>query len=303
MAAISPGHPQTKVFLYLKDTSKRRAVQFFLGGQDWAILQIQRRGYNIVSEFEHRTTNRTKLMENKPITLLAIVAHPDDIEFLAAGSVARWVKEGARVSYCIITDGAAGSNDPDASLSDLIQERRREQTAAAACAGVDDLHFLGYQDGVLQPTLELRRDLTRIIRQIKPNRVICQDPSTLLVGDHYINHPDHNAAGEAALYAVFPSAETRPIFPELLDEGLEPHHVSELYLTLTMKPTCVVDISAEIETKIEALKCHSSQIKEEHLQLAREWDAQAAKDEDFEYGEPFRVMRLDQMAGEEESDE
>lgn len=193
-------------------------------------------------------------------SILVIAAHPDDIEFGVGGSVARWVREGARVSYVIVTDGGAGSNDPAHARSWLVAEREREQRAAAACLGVQDVRFLGYPDGRLQPTLALRKALTRVIRELKPYRVVCQDPTTVYFEDSYINHPDHRAAGEAATYAVFPSSETRPIFPELLAEGLEPHKVSELYLTLTTQPTHYVAVGDVLADKLAALRCHVTQI-------------------------------------------
>jgi LmbE family N-acetylglucosaminyl deacetylase len=227
-----------------------------------------------------------------PEKVLVIVAHPDDIEFGAAGSVARWVKAGAQAAYCIVTDGAAGSNEPGADLAALARQRQEEQRAAAALVGVTDICFLGYPDGILTPTLELRRDLTRVIRQVRPDRVVCQDPTTVLYNEGYINHPDHRASGEAALYAVFPSAGTRPIFPELLDEGLEPHDVAELYLTLTQHPTHVLDISATFDLKAEALLRHQSQVSEEAAQWIGEWNAESGKEYGFAYAEVFRVMRF-----------
>jgi LmbE family N-acetylglucosaminyl deacetylase len=197
-----------------------------------------------------------------PITILAIAAHHDDLEFGIAGSVARWVKEGAKVIYVIVTDGGAGSNTPGVIRSELSELRKQEQQAASAVVGVSDTRFLGYPDGVLQPTLDLRRDLTRIIRETKPDRVITNDPTMIYFGDGYINHPDHRAAGEAALYAVFPSSETRPIFPELLEEGFEPHHVRELWLNFSTSPTHFVDITDTMEQKLDSLRCHVSQIGE-----------------------------------------
>lgn len=235
-------------------------------------------------------------MENKrpnPLTVLVIVAHADDIEFGCAGSIARWIQEGAEVTYCIVTDNGSGSNDPTVSRTDLIKTRREEQLAAAQQLGVKEVRFLDYPDGILQPTLELRRDLTRVIREIKPYRVIAQDPSTYFVEDYYINHPDHRAAGEAAVYAVFPSAETRPIFPELLTEGLEPHHVTELYLTLTLKPNCTEDITATMDLKIAALKHHKSQISGEDFEWVKEWAREAGKEAGVEYAERYRVMRFE----------
>ncbi len=229
----------------------------------------------------------------KPLRILVIVAHPDDIEFGVAGSVARWVDEGAQVTYGIVTDGAAGSNEPGVDLKALAIQRQSEQCAAAEAVGVHDVRFLGYPDGVLQPTMELRRDLTRLIRQVKPDRVVCQDPATVFAGDDYVNHPDHRAAGEAAIYAVFPSAETRPVFPELLEEGYEPHHVAELYLTLTMQPNTRVDITATIDRKIAALLCHKSQVGTEVEEWVRGWNAEAGKEIDVPFAEAFRVMHFE----------
>jgi LmbE family N-acetylglucosaminyl deacetylase len=233
-----------------------------------------------------------KMATRTPQRVLVIVAHPDDIEFGTAGSVARWTDAGAQVTYAIITDGAAGSNEPDADLAALARTRHSEQCEAAETVGVTDVRFLGYADGALQPTLDLRRDLTRLIREVKPDRVVIQDPTTVLVEDRYINHPDHRAAGEAALYAVFPSAETRPIFPELLAEGFEPHHVTDLYLMLTLHPDTFVDITASMDRKIKALLAHKTQVGPDIEKMLREWDAEDGKKVGCDYAESFRVMKL-----------
>jgi LmbE family N-acetylglucosaminyl deacetylase len=225
--------------------------------------------------------------------ILVIVAHPDDIEFGIAGSIARWTLEGNDVSYCMVTDGSAGSNDPNTDITKLAQTRREEQMAAAAIVGVEDVHFLGYKDGVLEHTLELRRDLTRIIRKLKPDRVITMDPTLVFVDQAgYINHPDHRAAAEAAIYATFPSSETRPIFPELLVEGLEPHKVSQLWLMFSEKPNTHIDITATIDRKIESLRCHQSQLNGQDLEFVRKWDAEAGKQAGYEYAESYRVLKL-----------
>ncbi len=230
-----------------------------------------------------------------------IAAHPDDIEFGVAGSVARWVGEGAEVTYCLVTDGSAGSNDVNVDVEMLVAQRQAEQLAAAAVVGVQDVRFLGYKDGVLQPTLELRRDLTRLIRELRPDRVVCQDPTTIFASDSYINHPDHRAAGEAAIYAVFPSAETRPIFPELLLEGYEPHHVTELYMNLTMDANTFVDISATIDQKLDSLLCHRSQVNEDAATWIRERNAEMGKEAGYLYAEGFRVMRFVRAEQQEEA--
>jgi LmbE family N-acetylglucosaminyl deacetylase len=224
--------------------------------------------------------------------ILAVFAHPDDPEFSLAGSAARWADEGAQVTYCVVTNGAAGSNDPNQNLDELVQLRQAEQRAAAAVLGIHEVLFLGYADGTLQPTLELRRELTRIIRQLKPDRVVCGDPTAMFYSDSYINHPDHRAAAEATVYAVFPSAVTRPIFPELLAEGYEPHQVKELYISGTTEPNTYVDISGTLERKIEALRCHKSQLDPGDGDWIRQWAAEAGKAANLEYAEAFRVMKL-----------
>jgi LmbE family N-acetylglucosaminyl deacetylase len=234
-----------------------------------------------------------------PGRILVIVAHADDIEFGAAGGVARWVQEGAQVTYCIVTDNGAGSNDPGVRRLDLVKRREDEQRAAAALVGVTDVRFLGYTDGELEPTLALRRDLARLIREIRPQRVVCQDPTTIFVENWYINHPDHRAAGEAAVYAVFPSAGTRPIFADLLNEGYEPHDVQELYMMLTDKADTYVDISAHIDLKIEALLCHQSQVGPDVGKMVLEWDAESGKKAGCAYAEEYRVMRFVETLGEQ----
>ena len=151
---------------------------------------------------------------------VVITAHPDDAEFTVGGTVARWAREGKTVIYVICTDGSRGSNDPKVRPEHLVAIRRAEQEAAARILGVEEIVFLGYEDGSLEPTLALRRDLTREIRRYRPDIVVCPDPTVRYYGDSYLNHPDHRAAGDAALDAAFPSAGTRYIFPELLAEGL-----------------------------------------------------------------------------------
>jgi LmbE family N-acetylglucosaminyl deacetylase len=228
-----------------------------------------------------------------PASVLVIMPHPDDIEFSAAGSLAKWIKAGAQVTYCLVTDGSAGSNDPQADLELLIEQRQAEQRAAAAILGVKEVIFLNYKDGELQPTLDLRRHLTRIIRQIKPERVITFDPSTYFSEEMgYINHPDHRACGEATLYAVFPSAETRPIFPELLAEGLQPHKVLDLYLVLSDKHNVYVDVTAEQELKLAALACHKSQLGPADVEMVAKWGQEAGALFGLGAAEVFRVLNF-----------
>jgi LmbE family N-acetylglucosaminyl deacetylase len=232
------------------------------------------------------------IRSDQPLRILGIFAHPDDPEFMCGGSAALWADQGAEITYCIVTNGAAGSNDPNQDLDELVTIRQAEQRAACDVLGVRDLVFLGYADGTLQHTLELRRDLTRLIRQLRPDRVVIGDPTAVLYGDEYINHPDHRAAAEAGLYAVFPSAETRPIFPELLAEGYEPHKVKELYIGDSQQPNLHIDISSTLERKIAALGCHKSQLQIGDGEWVRTWAAEIGKPANLPYAEAFRVMRL-----------
>ena len=238
---------------------------------------------------------------DEPYHIVVTAAHHDDIEFGVAGSVAHWIQqEGASVTYVIITDGGAGSNDPAMTRDKLVALRREEQLEAARIVGVTDVRFLDYPDGALQATLDLRRDITRIIRETKPYRIVCQDPTTVFVRSQYINHPDHRAAGEATLYAAFPSAETRPVFPELLAEGLEPHKIGELYLNLSLETTHFVDISHTFELKMKALGAHTSQIGagEDFENGARKWITERSRESGslvgVEFAEFYRVMKFDE---------
>lgn len=228
-----------------------------------------------------------------PERVLIIVAHADDIEFGTAGTVARWTDAGTHVTYCIVTDNGSGSNDPAMTRPALVALREQEQRAAAAVVGVTDVRFLGYPDGTLQPTLELRRELTRLVRQLRPQLVLTMDPTTVFIDAvGYINHPDHRAVGEAAIYAVFPSAGTRPIFPELLDEGYAPHDVSWLYLTVATQTNLMVDITSTQARKIAALALHTSQIDQQTLDMVTGWDKDTGEKHGVAYAETFRVLKL-----------
>lgn len=229
----------------------------------------------------------------EPPTRMVIMAHPDDPEFTAAGTAARWVKEGAQVVYVICTDGSRGSNDPQMRPERMAPIRHAEQLEAARILGVQEVIFLDYEDGTLQPTMELRRDLTRLIRLHKPDIVICPDPTRRFHRNVYINHPDHRAAGEAALYAVFPSAVTRFVFPELLEQGLEPHRVQEVYMSSSPEPDTGVDITETMELKIAALKAHRSQVQPDYADVRlRDWNAEVGRRYGVSFAEEFRRMVL-----------
>lgn len=194
--------------------------------------------------------------------VLFVTAHPDDVEFGAAGTVATWVKAGLDVSYCVVTDGDAGGWDRAVSRPDMARLRREEQRAAAAEVGVSTVIFLGYPDGRLTASIELRRDLTRAVRQVRPDRLVCQSPERLWdrIG---ASHPDHLAAGEAAICVAYPDARNPFAHPELLQEGLEPHAVKELWLMASPHSNRAVDITATFDRKVAALRHHRSQVGHE----------------------------------------
>lgn len=209
--------------------------------------------------------------------ILIVSAHPDDVDFGVAGSIAAWTSAGIGVSYCIVTDGDAGGSDLDLPRDEMAQVRRVEQTAAAATVGVTDLRFLAYPDGRLQPTIELRRDISRIIRSVRPQRVVCQSPERMWERV-YASHPDHLAAGEATVCAVYPDARNPFAHPELLADGFEPWTVPELWLMAHPSVDVYVDTTDTIDKKIAALQCHKSQIPDPAGldQRMREWGGMIA---------------------------
>ncbi|MCO5226568.1 MAG: PIG-L family deacetylase [Thermomicrobiales bacterium] len=235
-----------------------------------------------------------------PERVLMIQAHPDDCEFSSGGTIARWTAAGAEVIYCSITSGDKGTKDPDITAEELIAVREQEQLEAASVLGVKDVIFLRYLDATLVSDLKLRLDLTRVIRQVRPTALMCFDPTTRFHGDGYINHPDHIAAGDASLAAVFPSCRDRRTFPELLDEGLEPVEVPHIYMFGTDKADCWIDTSDYIETKIAALRKHASQVggADADLSFVYQWNRENTtrhpnKPEGFgEYSEAYKYMHL-----------
>lgn len=208
-----------------------------------------------------------------PERILVVTAHPDDVDFGVAGSVAVWTDAGAAVTYCVVTDGDAGGFDAAVPRSEIPRIRRAEQTAAAAEVGVKDLVFLGYPDGRLLVSLDLRRDLARVIRQVRPQRVVAQSPERLW-DRIYASHPDHLAAGEAAVCAVYPDARNPFAFPELLEEGLEAWTVPEVWLMASAGADTFVDVTEQFGRKLAALRAHVSQETDRDGQLEsrmREW--------------------------------
>jgi LmbE family N-acetylglucosaminyl deacetylase len=225
---------------------------------------------------------------------MVIVAHPDDAEFLVAGTAALWAADGTEVTYVIVTNGDKGSEDPSMTSEQLAALREDEQRRAAAGLGVKEVLFLGYEDGLLQHTLDLRRDLTRVIRRHRPHTVVTFDPTVRFITDNYPNHPDHRAAGDAAVDAVFPAARDRLTFPELLEEGLEPHKVKELWLGAGASANHWVDIEPVLEKKIAALREHPSQLGEFPLdEFIPEMAKGQAQGSPYTYAESFRRVVLE----------
>jgi LmbE family N-acetylglucosaminyl deacetylase len=224
--------------------------------------------------------------------ILAVVAHPDDIDFGGAGTVARWTRAGIRVSYCIVTDGQAGGFEPDRDRAEMPAVRRREQTVAAAHVGVQDLHFLGYDDGLLEPTVDLVRDIVRVIRRVRPQRLLTTSPernwSRLPT-----SHPDHLATGEATVRAFFPAAGNPYAFPELAEGAWT---VDELWMMEHPEKNHFVDVTDTFDAKAAALLSHESQHPDPHRlpDLVRSWLAANARDAGLREGrlaEPFTVIR------------
>jgi LmbE family N-acetylglucosaminyl deacetylase len=229
-----------------------------------------------------------------PERALVVTAHPDDVDFGAAGTIAAWTAAGTVVTYCIVTDGNAGAVDRATDLSTLAKVRQEEQRAAAAEVGVEDVRFLGYHDGRLEVSMELRRDIARVIRAVRPDRVISQSPERNWERIR-ASHPDHLAAGEAALDAVYPDARNPFAHPELLAEGLEPHSVDEVWLMAAPRAGHAVDITDSVDRKIGALLCHRSQISDgdKIKELIRSWGERTAAEHGLAAGrvaEAFQIV-------------
>lgn len=218
--------------------------------------------------------------------VLVIAAHPDDIDFSSAGTIAAWTDAGVAVSYCIVTDGDAGGFDPAVPRSEIGGIRQEEQRKAGAALGVSDIEFLGYPDGRLLVTLELRRDISRSIRRVRPQRVVLPSPERNL-RSMYGSHPDHTATGEAAMCAVYPDARNPWAHPELAAEGFEAHTVSEVWVTSGGDGADhYVDITDTFDRKIAALRAHESQTAHmtELEDMLGKWGGAQAKAAGFERG-------------------
>ena len=195
--------------------------------------------------------------------VLVVLAHPDDPEFYCGGTVARWGAEGREVCYCLLTRGDKGADESDADPERMARLREAEQRAAAGVLGVREVIFLNHPDGYLVPDLQLRKEVAGVIRRLQPAIVVTCDPTNFFPSSTYINHPDHRAAGQATLDAVFPAAGSGMFFPELeRDQGLKPHKVRQVYVAGAVYPNTAVDVTAYVDRKIAALREHKSQIRE-----------------------------------------
>lgn len=247
----------------------------------------------------------TNLSTYVPERALVIVAHPDDIEFGMAGTVARWTRAGAKVCYVICTDGDVGSEAPDMTRERLAAIRRAEQVEAARVVGAAEVVFLGHPDGLLVNSLELRRQLVYQIRRFRPDALLTLHPTLVFVGSGYLNHPDHRAAGQAALDAVFPAAGLRLVFPEMEAEGLQPHRTPYIYVNAwEAEADTFIDITDTIDLKIRALEAHVSQVGGRDIgEGVRQRAAERGQAHGMAYAESFRVIALGWAAKKESHDE
>lgn len=228
-----------------------------------------------------------------PKKAMVIVAHPDDIEFSCAGTVARWVKEGAEIVYVLCTSGDVGISEPGMTKEQAAKIREAEQLAAAEVVGVKEVIFLREPDGMLENTIALRKRLVREIRRFKPEVVITGDPTVVWAHSNYINHPDHRAASGAALDAVFPAAGQPNLFEELAEEGITAHKIRKVYVTSWEMADTFVNISDTMDLKVEALRKHASQMQDwDPEPMLREWAADYAKGKEMEFAEAYRVVTL-----------
>lgn len=224
---------------------------------------------------------------------MVVIAHADDAEYGCSGTVAKWCAEGWDVVYVVCTDGSKGSSDPEMSAENLVKLRQKEQRNAGKVLGLQDVVFLGFEDAMLEPNLTLRRDIAREIRRYKPDVLICPNPLRQISDGGWLDHPDHLAAGEAAMAAVFPTARDRLTFPELLEEGLEPHKVREVWVSWGADSDYYVDVTDYIEVSVEALKQHKSQVGDYDLDSGiRNWRGRTGERVGFKYAESFKRIRL-----------
>ena len=232
--------------------------------------------------------------EEKFSRRMVVVAHADDAEFGCSGTVAKLCAEGWEMVYVMCTDGSKGSSDREMTQEELAKIRRQEQINAGKALGLTDVVFLDFEDSMLQPTLEVRRDIAREIRRYQPDVVICQYPLRTLDGGWGIGHPDHMAAGESALAAVFPTARDHMTFPELLEDGFEPHKVAEVWIMGHPEPDLWMDVTDHLDTSINAIMAHVSQVngrgEEQMAERMKEWRRASAVGKGMQYAEAFKKI-------------
>jgi len=229
-----------------------------------------------------------------PKSVLVIMAHPDDIEFSCAGTIARWTKAGCNVRYVLCTSGDVGIAAKGMTKAEATKIREAEQKEAAKIVGVEDVIFLREPDGMVQASLELRKKLVREIRIFKPEVVVCGDPTILWTGTNYINHPDHRAVAQAAVDAIFPAAGQPNLFEELREEGLQAHKTRKVFVSGWGQTDLFVNIENTVELKIEALRAHKSQMKDwDPAPRIKEWAQERGKGKEMRYAESFRVITLE----------
>lgn len=229
-----------------------------------------------------------------PESAMVVVAHPDDIDFGSAGTLAKWSRNGARICYVLCTSGDVGIAEDGMTKQRAIEIREAEQREAGKIIGAHEIIFLREPDGMLQPTMELRKKIVREIRRFKPEVVITMDPTLVWAGDGYINHPDHRAAGTATLEAIFPAAGQPNLFEELAQEGLTAHKPRKVFVSNWRDADHVIDIDETIDLKIAALRAHKSQMGSwDPEPRIREWAKERAKGKEMHYAEAFRVITLE----------
>ncbi len=226
--------------------------------------------------------------------VLVISPHPDDVDFGCNGTIAKWSRGGVEVAYVICTSGDKGSDDPNMRPETMAVIREEEQRRAAAVVGVKEVTFLRMKDGELENNRKFREILVRMLRRYRPDLVLSMDPANARFENPYVSHADHRATALAAFDAIYPATRNRNFFPELLEEGLLPHSVDRIYFFATDRPNTWVDITETIDTKIEALRCHKSQMNdfESVESWVRERFSQVGREKGMAYAEAFRYLEI-----------
>lgn len=235
----------------------------------------------------------TPLADDEIKRILVVMAHPDDCDFGAGGTIAQWTAKGISVSYCIITNGDQGGEESDVPLEEMAKVRQREQRDAGAALGVSDITFLNHRDGWLVPTIELRKEIVREIRKSKPDRMVIQSPERNYERI-FASHPDHLAAGETAIQAVYPDARNPYAFKDLKEAGFEPWRVKEVWITSSPTPNHFVDITDTFPKKIAALKAHVSQTAHnaELEEMVRSWGERNAMAQGLPEGRVAEIFKV-----------